>query len=356
MTFLLSILVLLGCRPDPSCDAPAVEALETPVFAGVMSDFNAGQVVLGDADGVTSAAVLSVSGDALVRVARMDGESQLYVVERGGREVLTRIDLADPGTPVWQVSLPDDANVHDLVGFADQLWLTSYGRGEVLVVDPATGEQVDTLDLSAFADPDGNPELDRALVLDGLLVVAAQRLFEDPELGASVLTSIDGRLIALDEAGEVVDTWETGPNPRLAMGASEALVATGLFVVPNAEEARATDGVLRPFTLADGLGPVLAEEDGVDLYTVVDGTDVVLTVDADARSEVRCLGGGQWTGHDGWLIDGTVLPDGSVALAGRRGPQGDWPSGVVRFDPLACAPLDATPTCSVLPPYDLTPL
>jgi hypothetical protein len=350
----LLLPLFAGCRPEPTCAPPAWEDLDGPVFAGVVSDFTAGQLVLGGADGTTSAPVLSVSGDALVRSA----DGFLYVVERGGPEAVTKIDPDDPLVPVWQAELPAGANAHDLVAFAGALWLPAFGLGEVVVLDPADGSTVQRVDLSAFADDDGNPELDRALVLGDpeVLVVAAQRLFDDPVLGPSVLTSADGRLIALDATGAVVGSWETGPNPRLAMGASEALVSTGLFMLPNAGDERASDGAIRPFSIAEGLGPMWLEEDGVDLYTVVDGTDVVLTVDVDARSQVWCPDGTRWVEHDGWLIDGIPLPDGTLALAGRRGPDGSWPSGVVHFDPRACAPVDAQPVCSSLPPYDLAVL
>ena len=350
MTLLL--LIALGCRPELACEPPALDGLETPVFAGVMSDFAAGQLVLGGADGITTEPLFSVSGDAVVR--RVDGA--LYIAERGGPETLTRLDPTDPTVPVWQVQLPERTNAHDVVGFADALWVPAFGLGEVLVFRPTDGELLDRIDLTAFADADGNPELDRALVFDGQLVVAAQRLFPDPVLGGSILTSEDGRLIALDATGAVVQSWETGPNPRLEQGAQNAWVSTGLFLFPGAGTERGMDGEVRSFSVADGLGPVWVEEDGVDLYAVVEGTDVLLTVDAEARSQVWCPDGARWTEHDGWLIDGIALPDGSLALAGRRGPEGTWPSGVVRFDPVACVPLTTEPACTVLPPYDLTPL
>ncbi|MEZ4317984.1 MAG: hypothetical protein R3F61_10790 [Myxococcota bacterium] len=336
---------------------------ESYAYAGILSDFNVGGLAFGDADGRFTAPVLATSGDALVRP--VDGV--VYVVERGTVDAVSAVDPVEPDAPVWQVALPQGCNAHDLVGFAERLWVPCHGTGDVLVLDPAEGEVVQTVPLAHLAEgADGNPELDAAVVAGDHLYVAAQRLYDDPEVPGVLLESDGGLLVELDAAGAVVQAHEVGPNPRISRVEGGIAVLSGLFVFPGASESRATDGDLRIFDAEQGvLGPAVLEETGDDLFSAIDAGErlVVLTVDADSNSEVKCvdLRTGdvrRWSARAGWFITSAHRPiEGSTIVGIRRPPEGGFETGVAAvFDPVACMPLGDAPTCTTLEPYDFAAL
>jgi len=350
-------LLLLACRPEPSCEPPDVSS-EEAVFAAILSDFNVGGLALGNRDGALSEPIFATSGDTLVRV--VDGV--IYLLERGTVDALTAIDPSAPTVPLWQLALPEGANGHDLVGFEGRLWVPCFGLPEVLVIDPANGSLDQRIDLGSFAESaDGNPELDGAVVADGRLWVAAQLLTDDPELPGVLYESEGGLLIELDGSGAVERTIEVGPNPRLSGGPGAVLVSTGLFVFPGASPDRATDGEVRRFDpTTGGLSEPLFTETGEDVFSavVMGPSALLLTVDEDSTSRISCvdLGTGEvrtWPETIGWALSAADL-GGYAVVGSRRLPTGEEATSF-RFDPIRCERI-GEPMCVSLDPYDLAAL
>ena len=61
----------------------------------------------------------------------------------------------------------------------DKAYISRYERTHLLIVNPVTGDSLGAVDLSAFADADGLPEVSLLVLYDNHLFVACQRLDRD---------------------------------------------------------------------------------------------------------------------------------------------------------------------------------
>lgn len=134
------------------------------------------------------------------------------------RYQLDRIDVLDPASwsLVAQHAVPSkgpSANPHAVAFDAEGLaWVTSFAEPTLLALDlerPPAEAEVARVDLSGFADADGNPEASLAVACGDLLLITAQRL--DPAFvphGPDVLVAIDparAEPLDLDPGTAIVD-------------------------------------------------------------------------------------------------------------------------------------------------------
>ncbi|MFH1135576.1 MAG: hypothetical protein V1816_05785 [Pseudomonadota bacterium] len=205
-----------------------------------------GPALADDASSVTSgAAVLARSSDysvyshALITVTESGGARSLigqdlnptaddtalashgeyfYRLGRTGANYVSKYALQAPSSPLWQFSAASggDPNPHDLVfASANRAFLLMYELTKAWIVNPSVGADEEDefktgeLDLSAYVDGDGIPEMTSGLVVDGKLFVVMQRLdrnaYWDPANPAYVAV--------FDAAsGEEIDTGKGGPG------------------------------------------------------------------------------------------------------------------------------------------------
>jgi hypothetical protein len=252
------------CDLDPP--APARLVLTT-------TDFATGAITVIDlAEGTVEPDVAVGSTDAIP----FGHGGQVIVLHR---HQLDRIDVLDPASwsLVAQHALPSEApstNPH-AVAFdaAGRAWVTTFAeptlRGLDLARPPAEAEQT-RVDLSGFADDDGNPEASLAVTCGDLVLVTAQRL--DPSFtphAPDALVVVDpARAEALDLEPETVEpdalpllgSWvrQLRRDPRDPQGQTLLALSTGLerielasggrhWAVPPAALAQANiDGRLQP--------------------------------------------------------------------------------------------------------------
>jgi DNA-binding beta-propeller fold protein YncE len=146
----------------------------------VTTDFQTGSFAVFpvlQADAVTKN-VDRIHSDAVARVHA----GLVYVVNRLGGDNIQAIDPAAGYATRWQCSVENGSNPHDIAfAAADKAYVTRYERASLLIVDPTTGADCaqfvrGTVDLSQFADGDGLPEMDQAVVIGGRLYVTLQLL------------------------------------------------------------------------------------------------------------------------------------------------------------------------------------
>ncbi len=123
----------------------------------------------------------------------------VYVVNRYGGDNIQRLDPERNFATLWQCSVGNGSNPHDLAQVAsDKAYVTRYEAASLAIVDPSTGPECagflrGEVDLSAFADADSVPEMDQMVVVGEYLFVSLQRLdrrtFEPS--GQSLLAVID---------------------------------------------------------------------------------------------------------------------------------------------------------------------
>jgi hypothetical protein len=111
-----------------------------------------------------------------------------YRLGRFQADNITKVDANAPNTPIWQYTTNDsgesDSNPYDLVFVSStKAYLLRYGATKAWIVNPSTttqgGFKIGDLDLKAYADGDGLPEMAKGVIANGKLFIIMQRLDED---------------------------------------------------------------------------------------------------------------------------------------------------------------------------------
>jgi hypothetical protein len=218
-------LALSSCLDEESSDVPAGSVLV------VTTDYATGSFAVVDAPSRTAASNLAdIHADA---VCAYDSITQTpFVLERGNSAV-TILDPLNNWSVAKQYSVGAGTNPQGLAVVSDRLaFVPRLQAPMLLAVEPLSGKKVGEIDLSTYADADGNPEAGSALVHDGKVYVTLQRLDE-----AYAPASKGGLLWVNPETLEVAgskDLFAGNPTGRLryseAMGGL-VLIETGQYGV-----------------------------------------------------------------------------------------------------------------------------
>ena len=111
-----------------------------------------------------------------------------YRIEQYQADTITKVNIASPNTPIYQYTTndpdeTDSSNPYDLV-FVDstKAYLIRYGSYTAWIVNPSATSQAEfkigELDLSAYADGDGVPEMCGGVIANGKLFIVMQRLVD----------------------------------------------------------------------------------------------------------------------------------------------------------------------------------
>jgi hypothetical protein len=162
------------------------ETTHTAVIATVAADYSSGAHCVADVDPVggprtIQTNLLPTGSDIFV----MAYENFFYRLESSQAQNVTKFDIAAPDIPVYQYSVLDSgetkANPHAMIFVNSQkAYLLRYDSTKAWIVNPsATTEaefKIGELDLSAYADDDGVPEMQSGVIVDGVLYITLQRL------------------------------------------------------------------------------------------------------------------------------------------------------------------------------------
>ncbi len=138
------------------------------------TDYSSGSLAAVDLETLQAEVnLLNIHSDASVQTYR----GKIYVVNRLGQDNILVLDPDDMATPVRQFSVGNGSNPQH-IAFASETkaYVTRLESERVLVVNPATGDSLGSIDLSFVADADGLPEAAFMTIFDGRLYVACQRL------------------------------------------------------------------------------------------------------------------------------------------------------------------------------------
>lgn len=222
-----------GSLPPPG-GVPSVFVVTTDFDTGSFSVFPLGQPE------AIARSLGDIHSDA---VARTHG-GLVYVVNRLGGDSIQAIDPAAGWATLWQCSVGNGTNPHDIVFVApDKAYVTLYERATLAIVDPSVGPTCTgflrgSVDLGPLADADGVPEMDQAALVGSRLYVTLQRLdrrnfFQPTE--ASVLAVIDtatDALVDVDPTTPAVDGIRlAGTNPFAESHGLTVDAATGAILV-----------------------------------------------------------------------------------------------------------------------------
>lgn len=116
---------------------------------------------------------LTIHSDAAVHTYL----DKVYVINRLGQDNVIVLHKDDLKTPLIQYSVGNGTNPHDMVFVSEsKAYVSRYGSARLLVVNPTTGDSLGHVNLSAFADGDGIPEMSQMTLYNNRLFVACQRL------------------------------------------------------------------------------------------------------------------------------------------------------------------------------------
>ena len=204
----------------------------------------------------------------------------IYVVEPA-TDLIRVFDGA--GTEVRSFSVGDGTSPRDILGVTrTRAYVTRAGSTHLYRVDPQTGVGSDVIDLSVFADADGNPDMER-MATDGTRLFIQLRRLGAPQGTNGAIAVVDlasESLIDADPSTPEIDAIElAGPAPRLRMHVD----GDGEFLLVSA-----TDG--DHLSLGGGV-------ESVDLQTLA--SDGLLL----AEAELAALGGFVMTGElEGYFL------------------------------------------------------
>lgn len=317
-----------GCAPEA---APCVLGL--PQLALVTTDYQSGLLATVDPwTGQTCDALAVLGPDPALRVA----DQTLAVFDRTGGSSFREYALGAYDAPVAEFAIEPGINLHDVVRVGDEWWLAPYERAEVVRWD-ATGGDRGVIDLSAHADADGLPEIDRFVSTERGLFVGLQRLDRDDGWAPRV-----GHVVLLDTQTAAPATfWEVGPNPKLYADPSnpeQVLILTGAYFEADGgiERLNADQGLTTVVTEAE-LGYDLSGFAGIGSHGVLLGVD--FKIGGPSRYDCLNLETGEVIAGDsdpGWFVDAVAGPD-RVFVVERSGWAGDARDQVIALDPQTCA-------------------
>ncbi len=154
-----------------------------------------------------------------------------YIVSRLGADSITVLDPENGWIVNNQYSVGPGANAQDIaVVSSERAYVPRFADSDLLIIHPTQGDELGRIDLSQYADEDGNPEAAMAYHVDGEVFVGLQRLDATWEpTGYSSMVVIDGA------DGTVVEEIQlTAQNPVGKLRYSNAvdslvLIEAGVF-------------------------------------------------------------------------------------------------------------------------------
>ncbi|MDH5612769.1 MAG: hypothetical protein OEY66_09985 [Gammaproteobacteria bacterium] len=186
ISLLLSLLTLASCTQD-STTSSSIIADKAAIVATVAADYSSGAhtVISKDANGDRIATNNLVPTGSDITVAA--NGTDFYRIERAfAGNNITKFSASDAQTPIWQYSTNDVgsavlSNPYDMIFVSEtKAYVLRNGSSIAWIVNPsATTEaefKIGELDLSAYADADGVPEMSAGVIVNGKLYITLQRL------------------------------------------------------------------------------------------------------------------------------------------------------------------------------------
>jgi len=205
---LLAAALAAGCDDDP---VRVKNVAGGPWAVVTTTDFATGALSAVSLDGSHRPYpnVASICSDAVVR----SRGGLVYVVNRFTCDNIQILDARRGFAPVRQFSVGNGSDPHDIVVVGDhKAYVTRYNETDLWIVDPSTGGYTGSIDLGAFADADGIPEMDQMAMVGNRLFVTLQRVDRSTAGGgptdASYLAVVD------TDADTLLDADATTPGTQ----------------------------------------------------------------------------------------------------------------------------------------------
>jgi hypothetical protein len=325
-----------GGGPSPDDTGSGDGAWTTALVTTVSSSYTTGTMAaVSLADWSVQDELFVASGDPAVSVS----DGRVFQINRFGYDAVRAYEPGSWQAPLWEQALADSSNPQVARICAGAVFVTLYGDDEIAVLDPESGERIGGVDLSAWADADGDakgPEASTLVPWEGKLYAGLNRL--DREGG---WVDEGGVVVEIDcEARAASRSWPAGGNTSVHPWPG----GEGLLVLARAfGEDPGGVWVLDPE--ADRLEPRIVLDEGEAVGVAADGERALLGAMASDYSsfELHCLdlAGGAITSSaptDAYLADMKSDDRGRAWVAqGISWVDPDAPSGLSVYDIATCA-------------------
>jgi hypothetical protein len=203
--FLFSILALaIACSSGSSSNSSTNDVgfnNEYAVLTTVASDFSAASysIINTSTFGTQTTVKSYATSDLVVNTYDKD----LYIIGRFNADTIDRYNIDTPAVNLYSKtystlgsSESSSLNPQSIIfQSAEKAYLTRLGSSKIWIVNPtASSENVffkSELDLSAYDDGDGSPEVNQGTIVDSKLFLAAQRLTSFSPTNTSYLIAVD---------------------------------------------------------------------------------------------------------------------------------------------------------------------
>ena len=296
-------------------------------------------------------------------------DGRVYIVNRLGQDNILVLDAMDLRTPLTQFSVGNGANPHDIEIVApDKAYVTRYDTASLLIVNPQNGAELGEIDLSAFADADGLPEVSQIVRVGDRLYLSCQRLDRNGGWGptdVSYLIVVDlatDTLVDVDldaEGVQGIALSAANPNSMAVVGEQ---IAVGV-VVGFGDRAGGVEIV--DTATNRSLGLAVSEEDlGGDITSMIlvdQNRGYAVVADENFANSVRPFDLSSGT-VDAPIenISGGFIPslavDGDRLIVADRGSFADPTSAGLKFYDAATGAFQSGPIDTGLPPQDIVVL
>ena len=158
--------------------------IQTAVVATVAPDYSSGAHSIIHVDPVGGPRTFENDLDPTISdITAASYENSFYILERTGRNNVTKYNIDNPAQVIWQWSTEEgetNSNPHDLVFESEKkAYLLRYGSNKAWIVNPSATVESDfkigELDLSAYSFEGNAPGMHSGVIADGKLFITLQR-------------------------------------------------------------------------------------------------------------------------------------------------------------------------------------
>ena len=161
---------------------------QTAVIATAAADYSSGAHAIASVDPVGGPRVVETEILPTISDIGVAAYGQFfYRIEKLNADNITKFDISDPDTVIWQYSTMDaddgdtSCNPHSMIFVsAEKAYVLRLGSTKAWIVNPAATTEDDfkigELDLSDYADSDGIPEMNTGVIINGKLFIIVNRL------------------------------------------------------------------------------------------------------------------------------------------------------------------------------------
>ena len=296
-------------------------------------------------------------------------DGRVYIVNRLGQDNILVLDAMDLRTPLTQFSVGNGANPHDIEIVApDKAYVTRYDAASLLIVNPQDGAELGEIDLSAFADADGLPEVSQIVRVGDRLYLSCQRLDRNSGWGPADVSYLIVVDLATDTLVDVDPDAEGVQGIALSIANPNSMAVVGeqiaVGVVANfGDRAGGVEIVDTATNRSLGLAVSEGDLDGdiTSMILVDQNRGYAVVTDENFANSVRSfeLSSGS-VGAPLENISGGFIPslavDGDRLIVADRGSFSDPASAGLKFYDAATGAFLSGPIDTGLPPQDIVVL